>query len=189
MRTYFFIIAVVFGFLFQGNVLAQSPDSTRTNQHFDLILFGRNLKASKSAVWLKTNPWLSDKWEKLENTHSQTTSRYNLLTYQDLPVNRYLGQDIRENYLLIKIQTAKDGTSISAIYVLPHSNNFDVQKIFALIKEDPIKLQQHSLANYVRPRPYLLKGSQAFIEHVEAPVRNLKPGVQEVKWLDILFSH
>ena len=189
MRTYFFIIAVVFGFLFQGNVLAQSPDSTRTNQHFDLILFGRNLKASKSAVWLKTNPWLSDKWEKLENAHSQTTSGYNLLTYQDLSVNRYLGQDIRENYLLIKIQTAKDGTSISAIYVLPHSNNFDVQKIFALIKEDPIKLQQHSLANYVRPRPYLLKGSQAFIEHVEAPVRNLKPGVQEVKWLDILFSH
>lgn len=189
MKSHFLIITVILALFSQERLWAQSRDSRRTKQHFDLVLFGKNLNHSKLNVWLRTNPWLSDQWVRSGTAYLRTISGYDLLAYRDLPVDRYLGQDIRENYLLIKIKPRQGNASLSAIYVLPHSKNFDAKKIFTLIKENPVELQQHSLADYIRPRPYHLQANQTLTEHVEAPVRNLKPGVQEVRWLDILFNH
>ncbi|MBS3776606.1 MAG: hypothetical protein KGY70_15525, partial [Bacteroidales bacterium] len=55
------------------------------------------------------------------------------------------------------------------------------------ITGDPAAVKALSLASHVRPRPRSLAPGDCWTVHVEALVRHLRPGVQEVKWLDILF--
>jgi hypothetical protein len=104
---------------------------------------------------------------------------------------RYLGQDIRENYIALKITTTQDDPegTLRAAYAVPTAERYDdatCKRLAALIAKQPGAVRRHSLASHVRPRPAALSGA-SFVEHLEAPIRHRKPGVMEVEWLEILF--
>ncbi|GEM_PF-5648382 len=123
---------------------------------------------------------------------SEEASPGEIMIFRDLPVQRFLGQDIRENYISLHIKSFKQASfCLSAAYAIGASdypNQELLQRLLRIIKEKPACLERHSLACYVRPRPLIFEARSYHTLHVEAPVRHLKPGVQEVKWLNILFG-
>lgn len=160
---------------------------------FDLVLFGTGLDASHE-IALKTNPWRGDSWSPIgENDRSSTcATQPGLRVVPDLAAARYLGQDIRENYIALKITTGRaeaDG-ALRAAYALPSVDALDADacdRLASLITQEPAVVRRHSLASILRPRPISLTAETPLIEHLEAPIRHRKPGVMEVEWLEILF--
>lgn len=160
---------------------------------FDLVLFGTGLDASHE-IALKTNPWRSDSWTPIgESDRSSTcTAQPGLRVVPGLSTARYLGQDIRENYIALKITTGRadaDG-ALRAAYALPSTDTMNAaacERLADLIASFPSTVRRHSVALHVRPRPAPLSAEGPFIEHLEAPIRHRKPGVMEVEWLEILF--
>lgn len=175
-------------FAFTGS--AQPPAESPSK--FDLIIFGKNLD-SRTEVFLKENPGTTNNWQKLDSGRliSDEKKGVSTLLFSNLSTKKFAGQDIRENYIAIKITPVEDRNQlIRALYALPHVDHSQetLQKIGDAIQSDPQQIKTFSLANLVFPRSQSISGDNEFIEHIEMPVRHLKPGVQEVEWLDVIFS-
>ena len=161
---------------------------------FDLVLLGRQLDAPAHTIALKTNPWRSDQWTSIysEGNPEACPTQPRLHVIPDLSSARYLGQDIRENYIALKITTTQDepDDTLRAAYALPSTQPLSetaCERLESLITTDPATVRRYSLASHVRPRPASLTADASLIEHLEAPIRHRKPGVMEVEWLEILF--
>lgn len=162
---------------------------------FDLVLFGSGLTPSAQEVALKTNPWRGDAWTPVSSTDGSPScaSSSTLRVVPGLPTDRYLGQDLRENYVALKLSTARGESAgrLRAAYALPSVDSIGAaacERLVTLIETDPSTVRRHSLAAHVRPRPAPLSADAPLIEHLEAPIRHRKPGVMEVEWLEILFA-
>jgi len=173
-----------------GPVGAQSGPAVET---FDLVLVGDHLRAEAHRVALKTNPTTGASWTVLEETRCPRTNQ--LLVLSDLSATRYLGQDIRENHLTLRITTPSSTEdargALRAVYAVPSTEPIDTAacaQLARLARTTPQALRRHSLAIYERPRPASLRAGTPFLDHVEAPVRHRKPGVVEVEWLNVLFG-
>lgn len=162
---------------------------------FDLVLVGNDLDPDAHRISLKTNPGQGETWTPVVSSDRspRCTTSESLLVVPDLPAKQYVGQDIRENHLSLKIETVDPATegAIRAVYALPSVEDLNddaCTRLARLIERAPDTVRHHSLATYVRPRPAPLEAEAPFIDHVELPVRHRKPGVMEVEWLKILFS-
>ena len=162
--------------------------STPPVETFDLVLVGDSLTPSAHRVSLKTNPTAGARWTSLGDARCTGTER--LMVLPDLSTERYVGQDLRENYIALKMTTEMEGGLLRAAYAVPSADRMDADactRLARLVREQPMTVRRHSLAVYERPRPVRLRPGTPFIDHVEAPVRHRKPGVMEVEWLEILF--
>ena len=180
----------------------QSPE------HFDLIILGDHLSEDDLRFGLKTNPGYGEQWEELGEERSEVSQGCRFLKYSDLSLAKYFGHDIRENYLPLRIDrpgvdtggkvaprtvddgAEKDKVRVRAVYVVAaggKASGWSWDQWQERILHDPGRVKSLSLASHVRPRPQSMHPGQSWTVHVEAPVRHLPPGVQEVKWLDILF--
>ena len=173
-----------------GPVGAQPGPAVKT---FDLVLVGDHLRAEAHRVALKTNPTTGASWTVLEETRCPRTNQ--LLVLSDLSATRYLGQDIRENHLTLRITTPSSTEdargALRAVYAVPSTEPIDTAacaQLARLARTTPQALRRHSLAIYERPRPASLRAGTPFLDHVEASVRHRKPGVVEVEWLNVLFG-
>jgi len=162
-------------------------------QTFDLVLVGDHLRPEAHRAALKTNPTAGATWTPLDDVTCTGAER--LMVIPDLSVARYLGQDIRENHLTLRIttrsSTSGDRGVLRAVYAVPSAGSLDPSactQIARLARTAPQNIRRHSLAAYERPRPAPLRPGTPFLDHVEAPVRHRKPGVMEVEWLNILFG-
>ena len=167
-------------------VAAQPADGA---ERFDLILFGDALHPDRQTVFLRSNPTAGDAWTPMNRTECVNTDR--VLVLPDLAPERYLGQDLRENYLALRITSTSAGGSLRAAYAVPSVHPWTgttCETVAQLTTQRPMIVRRHSLAVYERPRPAPLRPGTPFIDHVEAPVRHRKPGVVEVEWLEILFG-
>jgi hypothetical protein len=178
--------------LVPGPSPAQPTSSVDT---FDLVLFGAGLTPSAQEIDLKTNPWRGDAWTPVSTTDNPVpcASSPTLRVVSGLPTDRYLGQDLRENYVALKLSTARDEADgqLRAAYALPPVDTIDAaacERFVTLIETNPSTVRRHSLAAHVRPRPAPLSADAPLIEHLEAPIRHRRPGVMEVEWLEILFA-
>lgn len=184
------VILLVLGLVQTVSAQPEPPVAT-----FDLVLVGSNLDADAHRISLKTNPGQGETWTPVlsSDRSPRCTSSEGLLVVPDLPAKQYVGQDIRENHLSLKIATEDPATegSIRAVYALPSVEDLNddaCTRLARLIETDPSTVRTHSLAAYVRPRPAPLDAEVPFIDNIELPVRHHKPGVMEVEWLKILFS-
>lgn len=178
-------LAVVFPFAIGPAVQAQSAPPVDT---FDLVLVGEALTAADHRVEMKTNPAEGGRWTVLDESRCGDTGR--LLVLPGRLVARYVGQDIRENYLALKVTAETGGSTLRAAYAVPSLDDFGAAacaRLARLVETRPMTVRRHSLAAYERPRPVRLRPGTPFIDHVEAPVRHRKPGRREVEWLEILF--
>ncbi len=165
-----------------------SAQSDAPTESFDLVLVGDSLDPAIHRVALKTNPSAGEAWTPLDNVRCADTER--LLVVPNRSTRRYVGQDIRENYVALKITSAAPGGALRAAYAVPSVDSMDeatCTRLARLVQNRPMAVRRHSLAVYERPRPASLRPDTSFIDHVEAPVRHRKPGVMEVEWLEILF--
>lgn len=176
------VLALVLG----PTVHAQPVSSVDT---FDLVLVGDSLSVSAHRVALKSNPTKGATWTTLKEARCEETERLLVLPAQ--PTDRYLGQDIRENYLALRVTAETDGSTLRAAYAVPSTNDLDAAacaQLARLAETQPMTVRRHSLAAYERPRPAQLRPGAPFVDHVEAPIRHRKPGVMEIEWLQILFG-
>jgi len=180
-----------FGLLFlliiSTSGFAQVPELPK---QFDLAIFGQHLNASSVQVWLKENPGINDNWIKVGNGQTVISSddSFTTIVYSGLDTDKFAGQDLRENYVAIKIKTKGQQTAqIRAAYALPTIEQA-TDNLHKAIQYHPGKIKEHSMGSLVFPRPQRVTSKKTFLEHIEMPVRHLKPGVQEVRWLDIIFS-
>ena len=175
-----------------------SGEEEESGETFDLVIYGENLTTDHLNVLLRTNPVFGLQWEdplqasdkkvKVLNPDSK-----NILMICDLSKERYFGQDIRENYIGVKLESAVEDQhpEISAMYAVNADNECNKEtadKYLRLIGNTPVKMKENAIASIVRPRPFILKPGKIYTEHIEAPVRDLKPGVKEVEWLDIIYG-
>jgi hypothetical protein len=164
-------------------------------KHFDLILVGSDLDPTTHRVALKTNPKQGGAWPPVAPSARavRCTAQPGLRVIPNLSGARFLGQDIRENYIALRITTTRAAATgtLRAAYAVPSVDTLDAagcERLATVIAEEPARVRRHSVATHVRPRPAQLSVEAPFIDHLEAPVRPRKPGVMEAKWLEILFS-
>lgn len=182
------------GIFSSGNgLIAQNPENKHP-ESFNLLIYGRNLSLDEINLQLKTNPRSGETWTTIskEDKKAWKSENQKLLVIENLRMKTYFGQDIRENYVAIRLKTKakKYPPEVSAFYALPPEMDIDKPNAARLIKQienQPMKVTDRALASHVRPRPYVLQTGEAYTEHIEAPVRRFKPGVREVEWLEILF--
>lgn len=172
------------------------PGGQAGEGYFDLVIFGSGLEPGDPSLSLKTNPWTErpGRWEPADSAgdvgHYRDRQGGVTLALTRLSCERYLGQDIRENYLALRLANGGE-SALAAAYVLPHTGreNGKLAEIMAgVIRSRPLRLEQLSLAAFVSPRPRRLAPGDTLIEHVELPVRGYPPGVREAEWLEILFG-
>lgn len=187
-------LKIIFGLfaclLFVSIGSSQNPAEQPPN--FDLVIFGNNLD-SNTEVLLNENPGTENNWQKLDSGHviSDEKSELTSLLISNIATKKFAGQDIRENYIAVKINPSAGNTqNIRALYVFPHEeySSDNHQKIHTAIQSYPNQIRKYSMASLIFPRSQSLSANNGFTEHIEMPVRHLKPGVQEVKWLDIIFK-
>lgn len=192
--TAFKNLFVLFSFFFITTIGAAQTPAEQPSE-FDLVIFGSNLDAKTTTVQLRENPGNENRWQKLESgeTISDGENDFTSILISSLSTEQFAGQDIRENYIAIKIRTeaSDDNQQIRAIYALPHADysTQERQMLHAAIQSDPGQIKKYSLGNLLFPRAQSISDGKEFTEHIEMPVRHLKPGVQEVKWLDIIFEN
>lgn len=185
-RLYVLLFIVLWG---ADGAVAQPTAPADT---FDLVLVGDHLRAETHRVALKTNPTAGSVWIPLDDARCAGTSQLMVLSF--LSAARYLGQDIRENHLTLRITTQSSSETrgaLRAVYAMPSVKTLDraaCAQIARRAQAAPDTIRHHSLATYERPRPIPLQPGSPFLDHVELPVRHRKPGVLEVEWLNILFG-
>lgn len=182
-----FIALILANFLvILGPVVSAQPAASVDS--FDLVIVGDSLEGADARVSLKTNPAEGHQWTALAT--EKCTGEDHLRVYPTLSVRQYVGQDIRENYLAMKVVVDGPGGRLRAAYAVPSVDSLTAaacQQLRSLAENAPMVVRRHSLAVYERPRPAPLRPDTPFIDHVEVPVRHRKPGVMEVEWLNILF--
>ena len=178
-----------------SNIHAQQNSERETPETFNMLFYGKNLNTEQVKVQLKTNPKAGEDWTNIlkERKNVWMSENRELLVIKNLSMENYFGQDIRENYIAVRLTSKAEDSlpEISAMYALPP--NVDINKsshewFIDRIKNQPVKLREQMLASHVRPRPHILQNAVPFTEHIEAPVRHFKPGVREVEWLEVLFQ-
>lgn len=176
-------------------ISAQQNSEKENPGTFHLLFYGRNLNTEQVKVQLKTNPRAGEAWTNIlkEGNNVWSSESRELLVIENLSMENYFGQDIRENYIAVRLTSKAEDSQpeISAMYALPP--NVDIDKsshgwFIERLKNQPVKLREQILASHVRPRPHILQNGVPFTEHIEAPVRHFKPGVREVEWLELLFQ-
>lgn len=167
---------------------------------FDLVLFGTGLEIQSLDLYLKVNPWLDEggTWQSITTEPGgralQADRRgYRARILTGLPCGRFIGQDIRENYLELRVENGSNEKPIklNAIYAFHHTGSSPEEMgktVLEQVRSRPIDLERHSLARFIAPRPIVIRPGTAFVEKIELPVRGNKPGVREVEWLEILFG-
>ncbi|WP_445664801.1 hypothetical protein [Fodinibius sp. AD559] len=184
------IFALFACLLFASIGSAQNPIEEPSK--FDLVIFGNNLD-SNTEVLLRENPGTENSWNKLDSGHliSDEQNEFTSLIFSSLSTEKFAGQDIRENYIAIKINPSSSSSlNIRALYVLPHAKytSDHLQNLHTAIQSDPEQIRKYSMGKLIFPRAQSISGDKKITEHIEMSVRHLKPGIQEVKWLDIIFS-
>ncbi|MFO7891423.1 MAG: hypothetical protein R6V04_13915 [bacterium] len=189
-------LLILLHFSYSDMLHAQETDAEQSNNCcFEIWIYGDGLSSENMEVSVKTNPEFGEQWHSILSPDRTDPSirifGYNrLLILSGLSLEKYFGQDIRENYAAVRVSAEQNTSEIQAFYVLPEGIadklNLPEQAI-DLIRYHPEKIRQRSLACLIRPRPFRLINGNVYTEHIEAPVRHLPPGVQEVKWLKILF--
>jgi hypothetical protein len=78
-------------------------------KHFDLILVGSDLDPTTHRVALKTNPKQGGAWPPVAPSARavRCTAQPGLRVIPNLLGARFLGQDIRENYIALRITTTR----------------------------------------------------------------------------------
>lgn len=187
IRHFFICTGCFFLLIFTSVADAQNRDAS-----FALIVFGQQLNKSSLEVHLKENPGLESSWQKLSDAKMMKKDDFALLMFNDLSVATFAGQDIRERYIEIKIENSgtNNTSKIRALYALPNLDTIDkhASQLYSAIVFHPEKLRRYSLGSLPFPRAESISPNKTWVEHIEMPVRHLKPGVQEVKWLDVIFS-
>lgn len=184
----FFRVVPAFVALLIGLGSAASAQPNRPADSFDLILVGDSLRPAVHQLELKTNPVAGDTWTTIDGVECTGTEDLMVMPHQS--VDRFLGQDVRENYVALRITSETAGGLLRAAYAVPSIEQIDENvcaQLAHVLETEPIRFRRHSLAVYERPRPVRLRPDTPFVDHVEAPVRHRKPGVMEVEWLEILF--
>ncbi|MFB6240198.1 MAG: hypothetical protein ABEJ46_01290, partial [Gemmatimonadota bacterium] len=182
----------------------------RAEERFDLWIYGRDFDHVEHSVYLRTNPGHGEEWELIGHFNPERDregfrpeardslvrsldARHGAVVFHGLRRGRFLGGDIRERHLTVRITTRKgaDGSELSAVYAMPHRPTRSYrteEEITRLIEERPRTVRVNSLAHHVRPLPARLEPGAPWTEKVEAPVRGMEPGVLEVEWLDLLWE-
>lgn len=167
---------------------------------FDLVLFGEGWEAETVEVSLMENPGAKKNWiiiskEEQYETRYLHTKEATLMVIRDIDARRFVGQDIRENYVALRLKTSdvlnSDQVYFRSVWVVEHERELNAEtlnKWMEYIRQNPLKMKEHSVASLSYPRSKRLEPGQSYIDHIELPVRHLKAGVQEVRWLDILFA-
>jgi hypothetical protein len=171
------------------------PDTVR----FDLIVYGRGLADADLSVALKTNPDRGARWTPLgapQATAASANATGSVAVWARRSAGRFLGQDLRARRLLLRIRppdgvSARSAPAVRAVYAVPSLPDRSPDAAYATrllrqIVTDPLAVRRLSYASLVRPRPLALADT-TLTTPVEAPVRHLKPGVLEVRWLDLLY--
>ena len=193
---------------------AAGKDRSREAKQIDLVVFGDSLGDRHLQFFLKSNPGFGEKWERAYAAgQPEVSADGRFVAIRGLSRERFFGQDIRKNHLALQLRYGDTGLDdagddpkydsaggsescseneqvwIRAVYVVGSAKapEWPWEKWLERIGRDPSGVKERSLGSYVRPRPLHLEPGQRRTLHVRAPVRHLKPGVQEVKWLDILF--
>ena len=205
------------------------PEGQANPSHrFDLALHGTGLDFRRQVVELRRNPAYGEGWDTLAPGEAVTMPGRTTILYPDLSRHRYLGQDIREDHLRLRVTTAAGG-ELMAVYALPSASALpaamegrpgasagpgpgssgepesptpeeagaeeagegpgSAEVLASLLERDPAGVEQASLAALIYPRPRSLRPGTPLVEHVEVPVRHLKPGELEVRWLEILYRY
>lgn len=160
---------------------------------FDLVVVGEAVGGPAVQVALRTNPARGHTWTNLGRP-ARRSSDGTVAVWTDLSLPRYLGHDIRQNHMMLRIETGDNPSpdaAMRAVYAVPHSAETTdfVARLRALIRTDPLAVRQHSYAALVRPRPLALAPDMTVLTPIEAPVRHRKPGVLEVEWLELLYQN
>lgn len=169
---------------------------------FDLVLHGRDLDPAGLAVWVRENPSAGEAWVQLEQAGQVSVgdAGWGVVVYPGLGALRYLGQDVREGHVAVRVQGLLEGAgagapAVTGFYVLLHRRDAEgaprarADSLRRLLTDAPWQVETASAAAVVYPRPRPVEPGGAWVEHVEAPVRHRKPGELEVEWLEILFRY
>ena len=192
------IIALVTVNLFSG---AKNPEKSTVKEdttayqppaYFDLVVYGENLDPDDVLVLLRSNFDYGNKWSKLPWASFETDAQ-DLFVMRHLATEKFIGNDIRENFMRIFIRNyQRDPAQIKGVYAFPHTSKPTERYgeiLKRLIEQKPMEAKAHSLADYVRPTPNVLESDEFDVLKIEAPVRYKKPAMLEIKWLEILYSY
>lgn len=182
----------------------------RADERFDLWIYGRDFDHVEHSVYLRTNPGHGERWELVGHFNPERDregyrpeardslirsldGRRGAVVFHGLRRDRFLGGDIRERHLTVRITTrdGTDGSELSAVYAMPHRPTRSYrteEEVTRLIEGRPRSVRVNSLAHHVRPLPARLDHGEPWTEKIEAPVRGRKPGEREVEWLDLLWE-
>lgn len=167
-------------------------DPLQSTDRFDLVVYGVDLDRAEHEVFLRTNLDFGSEWVSLGtlgDTASRSDETWTAVVFFDLSTERFLGQDFRESYLHLRIITrdGAPGSRVSAFYATPHVDRSLVrpQQLQRLIEDDPLAVERTSLASHVQPKPAELQPGVHYIEYIRAPMKHTKPGVMEVKQLQV----
>lgn len=187
-----FIIYAMVG-IYSGKAQVGSPEK------FDLVFYGKGLENESVIVELRKNPGLDDQWTKINRREQFEISQYSvddvsLLVIRGLPWKRFVGQDIRENYIGMRLSIHEELQSrvyYRGAWALHHRDSLTPDTLETWIKyihRRPLLMKQNAFATLVYPRYKQILPNKPILDHIELPVRPLKAGIQEVKWLEIIFS-
>ena len=197
------ILIGVISSIVAANVMlkAQAPESPKPTKdttayqppaYFDLVVYGNNLDHDDVLVLLEANIGHGNNWSRLPEASFMTEDEA-LFVIRHLSTKKYLGNDIRENFMKVFLRNYQDDpAAIKGIYAFPHTSQPtphypDILK--TLIEDEPMEAKAHSLANYIRPVANNLTYDEFDVIKVEAPVRYKKPAMLEVKWLEMLYAN
>lgn len=191
-----FLLFIMMGL--PGGLFSGSPGGKKSFAYFDFWVYGEGLNEGKYQIFLKTNLFYGNKWECVgkfpqHSDNLKVSKEGKLLIISRLKREKYWGQDIRENYVAVKMVSPKGNPTVSVKGMYIFSSQTEEKeglerKIRRIENQYPV-LNKKSLAYHVRPRAYTLVHGVPYIEHVEAPVKGHKPGVLEVEWLEMIFKH
>jgi hypothetical protein len=162
---------------------------------FDLVVIGNGPGFREAGVELRENPSAGGAWRAVRtgpvSLEGQPPGA--ALVVARLRTSRYLGQDIRQNHLMLRLSVPDGaGAQVRAVYAVPHTGTAAdtlARRLVAAAERRPVQVRRRSLASLVRPRPARLAPGDTLTTPVEAPVRHRRPGVLEVRWLEILYRN
>lgn len=172
---------------------AARPDAARgqADQRFDLLVYGLDLNRGDHEVFLRTNLDFGHEWESIGRIAADGASgdRWGTAVFPGLSGERFLGQDVRENYVDVRIVTTggADGAHLAALYAMPHAPRArgGTAQVTRLIEDDPTAVERRSFMSLVHPKPVALRAGAEYVGHVIGSVKHSGPGIKEVEQLKI----
>lgn len=188
------------------DAVAHPGDTLRRAARFDLWIYGRGLEDGHHDLLLKRNPWTGGGWESVRRGESAAErdppdhedaaahrsgadEGWGARVVGGLPRSRFLGQDLRVGGLTLKL-VAGDTVRVAAVFAMPHrlpADSGTADSVASLLERARGRVRAASLAHHVYPHPVSLGRGDTLVLRVEGRVRDRKPGVLEVEWLDLLW--